>query len=167
MEHVDMLKGVILPYANFFIFLGLAIYFFKKPARDAAVRKKADYDRLLAESRAARDAALAKLDELKRRHANLERELGELRSISQQTAEAEAAKIVADAERLAEHLKIEARRIADAEVDKARAQLRREIVDSVRASVTTRIRTELKTDAQLMLVRQRIGELKNLHAEGK
>jgi F0F1-type ATP synthase membrane subunit b/b' len=166
-EHVDMLKGVILPYANFFIFLGLAVYFFRKPARAAAAKKKADFDRLLAESQAVRDAALAKLAEFTRRHASLDREIEELRSISKQTATAEAVKIIADAERLAEHLKIEARRIAGAEVDKARAELRREIVDAVRASVTTKIRTELKADAHLMLVRQRIGELKNLQAEGQ
>ena len=166
MEHVDLLKGVILPYANFILFVGLAVYFFKKPAREAAAKKKAEFDKLLAESRAAKDAALARLDELKRRQANLDRELDDLRQAAKQAAETEAAKIVADAEQLASHLKTEARRIAAAEVDKARGELRREIVAAVKDGVTSKIQSELKSDAQLRLVRQRIGEMQNLQAEG-
>jgi F0F1-type ATP synthase membrane subunit b/b' len=166
MEHVEPLMGIILPYANFFIFLGLAVYFFKKPARAAAAAKKQQFDKLMAEATQARDAAVAKLEELKRRQAGLDREIEALKQTSEITAKQESEKILADAERLANHLRAEARRIADAEVEKARAALRREIVEAVRDSVTHKIKAELKEEAHLSLVRERITDLNRLRVEG-
>jgi F-type H+-transporting ATPase subunit b len=165
-EHVDMLMGVILPYANFAIFLGLAIYFFRKPAKAAAAKKRQAYEELLAESKAAYVEAAERLAEMKRRQADLDREIADLKATAKTTADMEAAKIVSDAERLANHLRTEAKRIAAAEVEKARATLRAEIVESVRESVTSKLKTELTSEAHLSLVRGRIGELKNIRAEG-
>ena len=97
--------------------------------------------------------------------ALLDREIAELKSVSRDAAKSEAAKIVADAERLAEHLRHEARRIADAEIDRARAALRAEIVESLRTSVTGKIQRELDPAAQLALVHRRVAELKSIKAE--
>src|SRR5262249_43150570 len=95
----------------------------------------------------------------------LDKELAEIKAIAKDGATQEAGKIVADAERLAEHLRVEARRIADAEGDKARAALRREIVEAVKDHVQKKIKTELKDDAQLKLVRGKISELNRLEAD--
>lgn len=165
-DHVDPWMGIIFPYVNFAIFLAAAIYFFRKPARAAAAKKRAAYEQLLAESKAAYDEAAQKLAEIKARQAGLDREIADLKSSAKAAADMEAAKIVSDAERLAEHLRQEARRIAQAEVEKARATLRQEIVDAVRESVTKKLKTELTGEAQLSLVKNRIGELKNIRAEG-
>jgi F-type H+-transporting ATPase subunit b len=165
-EHVDPLMGIILPYANFAIFLALAIYFFRKPAKAAAAKKREAYEKLLAESKAAHAEAEQRLAEMRARQAGLDKEIADLKATAQAAAEVEAAKIVGDAERLAEHLRQEARRIAQAEVDKARAALRQEIVESVREGVTQKLKAELTGDAQLTLVRSRIGDLKSIRAEG-
>ncbi len=165
-EHVDTMMGIVFPYINFAIFLAAAIFFFRKPARAAAAKKRETYERLLAESKAAHDEAAAKLAEIKERHANLEKEIADLKATAKVAADMEATKIVSDAERLADHLRQEAGRIARAEVEKARAALRQEIVDSVRENVTTKLKSELNSDAHLSLVKNRIGELKNIRAEG-
>lgn len=165
-QGVDMLMGVILPYANFAIFLGLAIYFFRKPAKAAAAKKREAYEKLLAESKAAHDEAQKRLQEMKQRQAGLDKEIQEIKATAKVAADMEAAKIVGDAERLAEHLRQEARRVAQAEVDKARATLRQEIVESVRENVTKKLKAELTGEAQASLVRSRIGELKSIRAEG-
>ncbi len=165
-EHVDMLMGVILPYVNFFMFLAMAIYFFRKPAREAATKKRDAYERILNESKAARDDALARLEELKKRQTGLDSEIAEIKSASKASADLDAAKIVSDAESLAKHLREEARRVADAEVSKARATLREEIVAAVRQSVTEKLKSELSGETQLSLVKSRIGELKTIRAEG-
>lgn len=157
-----MLMGVILPYVNFFLFLGAAVFFFRKMAVGAAQKKRTEFEKLMAEARAARDAAEQRLEELKRRQAGLDKEIAEIMSISKSSGEVEAAKIQSDAERLSQHLRDEARRIAETEVEKARQELRREIVDAVRESVTKKIKSELNNDSQLKLVKNKIGELRNI-----
>jgi F0F1-type ATP synthase membrane subunit b/b' len=163
--HFDWQFGFILPYINFFIFLGLAIYFFRKPAREMAAKKRDAFAKLMAEARAVKDAAEARLAELQRRHTGLDREIADIKAIAKDGATQESSKIVADAERLADHLRLEARRIADAEVEKARNALRSEIVEAVKDHVQKKIKSELKDDAQLKLVRGKIADLQNLEAD--
>ncbi len=154
-----MLMGVILPYANFFIFLGLAIYFFRKPAREAAAKKKNDYDRLVNEAKRANDEAQARLAELTKRYERLDSELKEIKELAKSSADTDAAKIVADAERLAEHLKLEAKRIAEAEVENARGALRDEILQQVRGAVVAKIKTELSAASHQDLIKRRVADL--------
>ncbi len=165
-EHVDVLMGIILPYANFAIFLGLAIFFFRKPAAAAARKRREQFEKLMAEATSARDQAISKLNELKQREKSIENELEAIKSASLASAEQEAAKIIADAEKLATHLRTEASRIAAAEVAKARSELRREIVDTVTASVRDKLKSDLSTEAQTRIVGQKIDELKHVSAQG-
>lgn len=166
MEHVDPLMGIILPYANFFIFLGLAIYFFRKPAREAAAKKRDDYARLVNEAKKANEAAQAKLADLARREAQLDTEIKEIQNLAKISAEAEAQKITEDAERVALHLKAEARRIAEAEVEKAKAVLRDEILKSVREGVVNKVKTDMTADAQKALTQRRIADLQSIPSQG-
>jgi F0F1-type ATP synthase membrane subunit b/b' len=164
-EHIDPWLGIWFPYLNLVVFLALAYKFFRKPAMAAPQKKRAEYEQILGEATRARDEAQAKLDELNRRKARLDQEITELKTVARQAAENEAAKIVADAERLAAHLKVEARRIADAEVMRARATLQKEIVDAVRGSVVDRVKTEMDEKAHLSMVKKQIGGLTTLTTE--
>ncbi|MBM4251023.1 MAG: hypothetical protein FJ146_03555 [Deltaproteobacteria bacterium] len=165
-EHVDVLMGIILPYANFAIFLGLAIFFFRKPAKAAAKKRRDQFEKLMAEAAAARDEAVARLNELKQREASIEAELEAIKKASLSSAEQEAAKILDDAEKLAKHLRTEASRIAAAEVAKARAELRREIVETAADSVRDKLKRDLSTEAQVKIVSKKIDELKHVSAQG-
>lgn len=166
MEHLDMLMGVILPYANFFIFLGLAIYFFKKPARDGALKKRTEFLRVMTEAKKSFDEANNSLIELKSRQKNLNAEISELKKISEEAAKTEAGRIAGESERLASHLKVEAKRIAAAEVQKAKAAIRRDIVDAVCENVKLKISKEVSSDKHLEIVRKNLSELKSIRAEG-
>jgi F0F1-type ATP synthase membrane subunit b/b' len=166
MENVDPLMGIILPYVNFAIFFVLAIYFFRNPAAEAARKRRAEFEKVMLEASRAKEAADQRLAELNGRLAKLDKEVSDIRQLTKDSAQEEAAKILSDAETLAEHIKHEARRIADAEVQKARASLRSEIVKSVRDAVTQRIQSELDEKAQLTLVKKQIGTLNNIRAEG-
>jgi F0F1-type ATP synthase membrane subunit b/b' len=163
---IDWLREVILPWANFAIFFGAAIFFFRKMVVGAAAKKRAEFETLMAEAKAAKAQAQEKLAEIERREANLSQELAKMAALSKSSSEAETAKIISDAGRLAEHLRTEAKRIADAEVDKARAAMRQEIVAAVRDAVAKRMTTELDAGAQQEIVRKRIADLKSIRVEG-
>jgi F0F1-type ATP synthase membrane subunit b/b' len=159
----DYFRGAVLPYFNFLVFFVLAIVFFKKMVINAAAKQKTDFEKQMAEARTARDAAVQRLEELKRRQTGLESEIADVMSMSKEAATLEAKKIEADADRLAAHLKDEARRIAHAEVEKARLALRQEIVEAVREGVAKKLKSEMTPDSQLKLVKKQIGELKSIH----
>lgn len=166
MEHLNMLMGVILPYANFFIFLGLAIFFFKKPARDGALKKRTEFLRVMTEAKKSFDEANNSLIELKLRQKNLNDEISEVKKISEVAAENEAARIATETERLVSHLKVEAKRIAAAEVQKAKASIRRDIVVAVCGNVKEKILREVSSEKHLEIVRKNLSELKSIRAEG-
>jgi F0F1-type ATP synthase membrane subunit b/b' len=166
MEHIDPLMGVILPYANFFIFLGLAIYFFRKPAREGAAKKRTEFLRVMNEAKKSYDDANEKLNQLKKRQANLESEIADLKKTSELAAKTEADRIISDSERLANHLREEAKRIAAAELTKAKSELRQEIVSAVSSNVTHKISKEVTKDKHLEIVRRNISELKTIKVEG-
>ena len=158
--------GVILPYANFFIFLGLAIYFFRKPAREGAAKKRSEFLRVMNEAKKSYDDANEKLSQLKSRQTNLEAEIADLKKTSELTAKTESDRIIADSERLSNHLREEAKRIAAAELSKAKAALRQEIVSAVSVNVKQKITKEVTKDKHLEIVRRNISELKTIKAEG-
>jgi F-type H+-transporting ATPase subunit b len=162
----DMLMEVILPYANFFLFLAAAIYFFRKPAKNAALKRRQDFEKILAEASAARAAAEARLQELQARMSRLDAEIADIKSMSKQAGELEAKRIVQDAERLSTHLKEEAKRVAAAEVENARKALRNEIVAAVSTTVSGKIRSDLTPERQISLVKRQVGELQHIKAEG-
>jgi F0F1-type ATP synthase membrane subunit b/b' len=161
-----MLMEVILPYANFFLFLAAAIYFFRKPAKNAALKRRQDFEKILAEASAARAAAEARLQELQARMSRLDAEIADIKSMSKQAGELEAKRIVQDAERLSTHLKEEAKRVAAAEVENARKALRNEIVAAVSTTVSGKIRSDLTPERQISLVKRQVGELQHIKAEG-
>ena len=165
MEHVDPWMGIIFPYANFAIFMVAAVYFFKNPLKNAAQKRKEEFEKLAAEAQAARAAAEQKLAELKVKQAALAKEIEEMLVVSKQTSESEAAKIIADAEHIAANMRDEARRVAAAEVEKARLVLRSEVVKAVQESVVAKIRSDVTPDQQRSIVHRRIEELKTLHSD--
>lgn len=165
MEHFDPWLGFWFPNINFILFVFMAFWFGRKAAIAAPKKKREDFEKTLREMTRARDEAQAKLNELNARKAQIDAEIREMRQMAKEAADLEATNIVADAERLASHLKVEAKRIADAEVVRARATIQKEIVDAVRTSVTDRVRNEMDSGAHLSMVKKQISGLKNLAAE--
>ena len=160
MDHLDLIMGVIVPYTNFAIFLFALFYFARKPLANMAAQKADDFQKQLQEALQAKEDAEAKLKVLQDRMSKIDDEISGIRSTSEKSAKAEAEKIVSEAKTLAEHLKDEAKRTADAEVDAAIASLRKEIVTLVRQGVQEKVAKEVTPDKHQALIKTKIGGLK-------
>jgi len=166
LEQLDTFMGIIVPYANFALFIILAVVFFRSPARAAAKKKREAFEAQMREASRVKQEAEAKLLELQTRMNNMDREVAEMMDTAKKSAAIEADKIVSDAERLAQHLQSEAVRVANAEAEKARATLRDEIIAEAMVQVTKKLQSELSEKDHGALVKSRLGKLQELRAEG-
>jgi F-type H+-transporting ATPase subunit b len=158
-EGVDIFTGVIAPYVNLAIFLVLATLLFKGPIRNALSAKRLAYDDLVKKASEAKEEAEQRNLELKDRLVRLDREVEEIRVKAQAQAEQEARQVIASAEALAEHLKREARRIAEAEIAAAKEGLQREIIEQVKLQTVEQLRASLDDSRQHQVVQQSLGTL--------
>ena len=113
---------------NFLIFAGILFFFLRKPVANYFSARQDNYKAALVRAEAARKEAEAKRRDIQER-------LNKLESTSEKAiadAKAEAAalrtRIVKDAEDLAKNLREEASRTAGAEVERAKVQLREEVL---------------------------------------
>jgi F0F1-type ATP synthase membrane subunit b/b' len=147
-EHFDWLLGFWFPYINFAIFLVLAVYFLRKPLANFAAKRRNGYLAAVKAANEAKELATAKLLEIDARLASLDKEIAMIWDSSEKEAEREAAKIIESANRLATHLKAEAQRIADAEILRAKQELRRTVMKEVKAEVEKKIAREFAAPQQ-------------------
>lgn len=162
MEHVNLITGIILPYFNFALFLGLCVYFFRKPLAAMALNRRKEFERAIQEATKVKDDALRKNQELTQRLRQLGAEVEAIKSGAAQAAEKDAQRMVADAETLARNLIEDARRMADAEVDRAKNALKVEIVNQVREAVVDKIKHEIKPADHAALIQKKVGNLGEL-----
>jgi F-type H+-transporting ATPase subunit b len=158
-EGVDIFTGVIAPYVNLVIFLILATLILRGPIRNALSAKRNAYEELVRRASAAKEEAEKRNLELKDRLVKLDREVEEIRAKAQAQAEEEARQVVANAEALADHLKREARRIAEAEIAAAREDLQREIIEQVKLQTVEQLRASLDENRQHQVVQQSLNTL--------
>ncbi len=108
--------------------IGLLIYFVRKPLATFFSERKAQISKDLEEAKEQRDKAEALLAEYKQKFAGMEKELEKLRAELQKSADAESAKIMANAEKMSVSMVEAAKLAAEQEVRKARATLKNEAV---------------------------------------
>ena len=162
MENFDLLNSFIYPYVNLAIFLGLAIYLLKKPLQNALTGKRESYLLLLERANQAKAEAEQKQHELEARLKKLDGELSRIRNEVKVAAELEAKAILVSGEHLAEHLKREARRIADAEISAAKEAIRAEILSQVRQKTAEELARTLDDARQHKIVQQSLTALPSL-----
>lgn len=156
MEGVDLFMGVIAPYVNFFIFFFLAVYFFKKPIKKMVKQRRKDYEQLLADASQAKQDALAQQKLLDDRFAGLDAEIESLKTSVVAAAKLEAQNIVENAERLAEHTKTEAKRLADAYIQESKDRLQKELLEAVGKEVTQKLKQDLSGQQHLEIASKRV-----------
>lgn len=164
MEHINTLTGIVLPYVNFALFIAMCIFFFHKPLREMAEKRRSDFESLLREATKAKQEALEKNRELTERLRKLDGEVAAIKESAVKGAERDAERVTRDAEMFAKNLLEEARRMADAEVERARTSLKTEIISSVRVAVESKIRSDLKPADHVALIKQNVGSLGELNA---
>ena len=165
MEHFDWFSGAVLPYFNFFVFLGMAYFLFKKPLVAMFAKRRSDFELQLMEARKARDEAEAQQRDVQARYETLAKEIESIKESTREAAQGEADRIGASSRDLVEHIQAEAQRIAAAEVDRARQDLRAVIVQEAQTAVLTRLKSELDATQQAALNNSKFGELSKVCQE--
>jgi F-type H+-transporting ATPase subunit b len=118
--------GLFWPAINFVLLLAVLFYFARKPIqtffgdRRKAIRKELDAAAALERSARERYA------QWQRRLVDLERELAQIRTASQERADAERASLLADARAAADRIRSDAANAVEHELRRARARLREE-----------------------------------------
>jgi F-type H+-transporting ATPase subunit b len=156
---VDPFMGIIVPYTNFFLFLVLLYFVARKPLSEMARQRRDAFSKALTEASAAKEKAEARLKELQQRLSKIDAEIKEIKTVSRQSANTEAARIVAEGSSQAEALKAEAKRIKDAELSSAITDLRKEIVATVTKTVQQQLENKLDHAAQQALISRRTEQL--------
>lgn len=167
MEHIDPIKSILLPYLNFAIFLGLLIYFARKPLIKMAQEKRQKFESAQAQALAAKNIAVAKSNELSQRIASLESDVQRIREQTKQDAQKESDRLIASAHELAKNLEVEADRMVQAELLRSKENLREEIVSAVKKTIIERVAHDLTTDKQRSLVRKQMETLTQLTGGAK
>ena len=121
-------SAVIYQAINFFLFIGLMVFLLRKPVRGYFTGRQAAYKAALHKAETARREAEAKRQEIQDRLNKLESTTQQ--SVAQAKAEAEALKqkIVTEAQQLSVSMREEAQRTAAVEVERAKNQLREEML---------------------------------------
>ena len=155
MENLDWLSGVVFPYINFFIFLFVLIKVAKAPLLGILAKRKEDYEAIYKKANQEKKDAEVKLAELNSRMTQLSKEVEEVQSKARDEAKKEAKGIIEEGKRLAENIKLEARRIAEVEAQKAQESLERMILDQVYENVLKKLKNDLvETDHEQINAKQ-------------
>lgn len=138
----DILRTTIFPYINFFIFLFAAIYFLKKPFANIATKRRDDYDRLVDEATREKKEAELKYNELKSRFDQLETEIASLKENTKIELEREHKVVLESANHIARHLDEEVKRMAEAEIQKAKTAIRKQMIAMASELATQKAQSE-------------------------
>ncbi|MBQ49994.1 MAG: hypothetical protein CMP10_21620 [Zetaproteobacteria bacterium] len=165
MENFDWYMGAIVPYVNFVVFLVAGYFLFRKPVRSLFSGQRESFEQMLKEAAAAKEAAALENKKLKDQLGRLDGELETMRQNAEKAVSEESRVMVENAEKLANHMTSEASRIAEAEVTKAKTELREEIVRNLTAAVAGKIKGEVSLDQQHQIVKSRVQYVKSLNTE--
>jgi F0F1-type ATP synthase membrane subunit b/b' len=161
-HHFDILNSVLIPYINFFIFVGLFVFFFRKPLAALVRGRRHDFEKSLAAASSAKDHAEKVYNETKARFDRLDEELKQFSDNSLSLASREADRQLEDGRRLVEQIRKETEQLSKDLVVNAKQQLREEMLRTAATIVEERLRNELKEDKQHQLIQKSIGNLKSV-----
>lgn len=157
-HHLDFTNAIAIPYFNFAVFLIAFVVFFRKSLIKMAQSKRDTYLSASKEAAAALEQAKKTFDEVKSRFDSLETELQSFKKQSEQSANEDARRISEETERFAKQLKEETSRLAVDAVERARLELRHEVVAAARALAETKLATELDAAAKEKILKTRIAD---------
>ena len=152
----------VVPYINFFIFLGILVYFSKKPLSQLAGKRKSDFD---AHQRLAKETlgrAKEGLDQLTRRMKGLNEEIASMKSKALTEAKREAQKIIDDGKRQAEQILEDAKKLREAEFAEAQRKLALETMSRARADLLGRLEKEFDSSKDKHFIEKRLEEIASL-----
>jgi F0F1-type ATP synthase membrane subunit b/b' len=165
MESGEFFRYVAAPFLNFFMFLGIAYFAFRKPLQSGAMRQREEYLKQFEEARKVKAEADASLLALETRVKNFDQELREIQNNAETLAKAQAEQILANAEALAQNLVSEARNSIETEAKQSFESLKRLMVAELKGKLGQRIESELSETRQHQIfdaeIRKISSELRN------
>ncbi len=144
---------------NFGIFLAIMYKLAAKPLKDFVSNRHLSIRKDLDEASRLHAEAQAKLTQYSARISGIDAEIDALLAQIKQEAEAEKASLIASAEAQAKRLKEDATRQVDAEIDAARRELRRVVVEAATKAAAAMLTGKLTADDQKRIADSYIAEL--------
>ncbi len=151
--------GTIAKVFNLLLFVGLMVFFLRKPLGEAFKTRREGIRKELVRAREERDAALLKLEDVKTRLKRLDVEVEEVRTQAQNEADAESARIERATDEDARKLREQAQREIDGAMKTARAELRSYTAEQSVRLAEEMIRRDIRPEDDERLVREYVGEL--------
>ena len=164
-HHLDFTNAIAIPYFNFAVFLIAFVVFFRKPLIKMAQSKRDTYLKASKEAAASLQKAHATFDEVKTRFQSLDLELQSFKKQSEQAAKTEAQRIVEETERFARQIKEETSRLATDTIERARLELRHEVVEAAKKLAAHKIEKDLDAAAKDKILKSRISEASTMSVQ--
>lgn len=147
---------------NFVVLMGALYYFLKKPLSKYLSDRHDVIAQEVETSRKLRDEAQAKLKIANERLSQLAGELEKIKKHFAEEGEKARQQIIEDAHRTAEKIKRNATLLINQEIDKARHQVRQEIVRKTMAITEVKLTSELSENVRRKLVADFIESMKEM-----
>lgn len=164
-EQFDAIMQVVVPYLNFLIFATAAFFMFRKPILGAISKKRTEFEKLVEESGRLKKEAQANHDQIKAKLQTIDAEMVRLTEDLKKQALVEAAASEVAANKLAAHLKEEAKRIAATELEQAKTDLRQELLKAAYEIAQQDLKTRLTSAEQARLIESCVDQLKQVPSQ--
>lgn len=149
-------------FVNLFVLVGVLYYFLRRPIGEAMKARRETIRRELIRAQQERDAALAKLEEVKAKLANLDAEVATVREVAAREAIAERERIARSAEEDARKLREQAQREIESAGKAARQDLRRFAADQSVLLAEGMLRRDIRPEDDARLMQGYIEELEGV-----
>lgn len=159
----DFLLGVVFPYVNLLIFIGLAVKFMRSPMNAFAKSRRDKFSEENQRTAAILKSSRGELSSLEKTLENLDDELKDRQEKSIKSVKNQIATIQKDTEAFLNHLKSEHTQRLDQSVTDARDLLRNEVLEEVKKQVEDQLNGRLTNDIKSSLIDKNIQLLKKSH----
>ncbi|MFI5289742.1 MAG: hypothetical protein ACHQ17_08835 [Polyangia bacterium] len=152
---------------NFLVFAGIMYKLCKKPLRGFLLERHLGIRRDLDEAARLRLEAERQLEEYQRKVENVDGEIETLLGNIRKEAEQEKARIIAAAEAQSARLKADAERQIEAEIARARLELRRGAIEAAISVATKLVESQIGADDQRRMAERYVADLEKSTAPAK
>jgi F-type H+-transporting ATPase subunit b len=144
---------------NLLLFVGVAIYFLRRPIKEAFRTRQGSIREELMRAEEEKAAAVAQLEEVEGRLARLDAEVGAIRAQAQKEAAEERVRIERATEEEMRKIREQARREIESAAKAARAELRTFTAEQSVRLAEEMIRREIRPEDDAHLAREYVAEL--------
>ncbi len=148
---------------NFAIYVALVYFVLRKPVREFFKSRVENYQQALRKAEHAREEAEAKKREIQERLATLENTSESSLANARKEAAAMLERIQREAEEFAQKLKFEANQTVAIELEKAKMELRRELLDQAVAMAEKMLRDKMVENDQKRLQTEFVDKIREAH----